>query len=315
MAIIWTRGLTKYYDGLCALDDLTLEIEEGEVFGLVGPNGAGKTTTLMILTTLLSPTRGNAWVCGFDVREQAGSIRNQLGMVFQEPSLDMQLTCWDNLDFHGRLYHMPKDIRRRRIEEVLELVGLGDWADETPTTLSGGMRRRLELARALLHRPAVLFLDEPTLALDPQARQAIWEHIRTLSETKGTSVVVATNYMEEAEFLCDRVAIIHLGRLMALGSPEELKNAIEGDVIQLESSDPHRMLESLRNFPLDGMQSVALLDDRLTIEIKQGEKLVPALVELARSLEIPVQSVSLKRPSLQDVFIHYTRGLERVEEE
>lgn len=230
MVAIVTRELAKEFDGLLAVEALTLEAQEGEIFGLAGSNGAGKTTTLLMLATLLKPTRGHARINGFDVVKEPDRVRQSIGMVFQEPSLDLQLTAWENLDFHGRLYHLPKELRQRRIREMLELVELSDRTGETPATFSLGMRRRLELARGLLHHPKVLFLDEPTLGLDPRARQTIWDYIKELNRTEKVTVVVATNYMEEAEYLCDRIAIIDQGKLITQGAPEALKDTIKAGV-------------------------------------------------------------------------------------
>ena len=221
MKAIEIEGLIKEFDGIRAVDGISLEIEYGEIFSLLGPNGAGKTTTISILATLLKPTKGKARVNGYDVVTQAAKVRHSIGIVFQDPSLDDRLTARENLDIHGRLYHMKKDERKKRIEEVLEMVELRERADSLVKTFSGGMRRRLEIARGLMHKPRILFLDEPTLGLDPQTRRHIWNYIEKLRD-EGVTVLLTTHYMEEAQTLCDTVAIIDKGRIIEQGSPEAL---------------------------------------------------------------------------------------------
>jgi len=213
-------------------------VEEGEIFGFLGPNGAGKTTTLNMLATLLRPTSGTALVDGHDILKEPDAVRRSIGMVFQDPTLDTELTGRENLDFHGRLYGLSREVRRRRIEEVLEVVQLADRADELVKTYSGGMKRRLEIARGLMHYPRVLFLDEPTLGLDPQTRRAIWDYIRRLNREEGVTIILTTHYTEEADQLCDRVQIIDFGRIVALDTPENLKAKLQGDVVSLAFDDP-----------------------------------------------------------------------------
>jgi len=213
-------------------------VEEGEIFGFLGPNGAGKTTTLNMLATLLKPTSGTALVDGHDILKEPDAVRRSIGMVFQDPTLDTELTGRENLDFHGRLYGLSREVRRRRIEEVLEVVQLADRADEFVKTYSGGMKRRLEIARGLMHYPRVLFLDEPTLGLDPQTRRAIWDYIRRLNREEEVTIILTTHYTEEADQLCDRVQIIDFGRIVALDTPENLKAKLEGDVVSLAFDEP-----------------------------------------------------------------------------
>ncbi len=215
-------ALTRRFDAVTAVDSLTLDVPEGEMFGLLGPNGAGKTTTIKMLITLLDPTSGRARVAGHDVAANARDVRRSIGYVPQLLSSDGTLTARENLDISGRLYHVPRAERRERIEELLSFMGLAEVGDRLVRTFSGGMIRRLEIAQAMLHRPAVLFLDEPTVGLDPVARKAVWGHVRTLRERDGTTVMLTTHYMEEADALCERVGIMHLGRLVALGTPAEL---------------------------------------------------------------------------------------------
>jgi len=299
MKAIKIKGLVKEFDGIKAVDDISLEIEYGEIFALLGPNGAGKTTTISILATLLKPTKGEAKVNGYDVITQASKVRHSIGIVFQDPSLDDRLTARENLDIHGRLYHMKKEERRKRIEEVLKMVELQDRADSIVKTFSGGMRRRLEIARGLLHKPRILFLDEPTLGLDPQTRRRIWNYIERLRE-EGVTVLLTTHYMEEADYLADRVAIIDNGRIVALGSPSELKDSIGGDIIKIKCGDANKMVDILSSNGFNAM----IVDGEIMIKAKKAEKEIPRIFMLAKDIEI--KSIMYKKPSLEDVFIHYT---------
>jgi ABC-2 type transport system ATP-binding protein len=220
------------------VDDISFDVNEGEILGFLGPNGAGKTTTLNMLSTLLKPTSGTATVNGFDVIEHPDEVRRSIGYVFQDPTLDIELTGRENLDFHGRLYGMTRTARKQRIAEVLKLVQLEDRADDFVKTFSGGMKRRLEIARGLLHHPKVLFLDEPTLGLDPQTRRAIWEHIQRLNLEKKVTIILTTHYTEEADFLSARILIIDLGKIVALDKPQELKSRLKGDIVSLTLEQP-----------------------------------------------------------------------------
>jgi ABC-2 type transport system ATP-binding protein len=223
--VIETKGLTKKFNGFTAVDGISLSVKEGELFGLLGPNGAGKSTTMYMLSTILPPSSGTALVNGFDVVAQPIEVRKSIGMVFQDSTLDTHLTGLDNLDIHGRLYGMGEAERREKISEVLELVELNDWAGKLVKTYSGGMRRRLEIARGLMHTPKILFLDEPTLGLDPQTRRHIWAYLLKLKK-QGVSMVLTTHYLEEADELCGRIAIVDKGKIRALGSPKELKKKL-----------------------------------------------------------------------------------------
>jgi len=227
--ILETRGLTKRFGPLTAVDDFNIQISPGEVFGLVGPNGAGKTTVIKMVTTLLSPTSGNAWVAGYDVARQSANVRRVIGYVPQLLSADGSLTAYENLLIFAKLYHLPRRERAKRIREALAVMGLSDVADKMVHDYSGGMIRKLEIAESMLHRPKVLFLDEPTIGLDPIARTAVWDHVRQLRADYGTTILLTTHYMEEADTLCDRVAIMHLGKLAALGSPKDLKASVGPD--------------------------------------------------------------------------------------
>ncbi|MEE8168495.1 MAG: ATP-binding cassette domain-containing protein [Candidatus Hydrothermarchaeales archaeon] len=312
MPAISTLGLTKEFDGLLAVNQVTLDIPEGELFGLLGPNGAGKTTFISMLYTMQKPTSGKAQVCGYDVEREPSEVRKCIGVVFQDPSLDQYLTGRENLDFHGRLYGMEKEERKKHIEEVLDLVELRERADHLVKTYSGGMRRRLELARGLLHSPRVLFLDEPTLGLDPQTRRAIWEYIKKLNQEKKISIILTTHYMDEADALCQRIAIIDEGNIIALGTPNELKNVLAGDVVHLVSSNQAKLMKGLKD--LDWIVNMKLVDGVISLNVKDGEGAIPKVIEAARTMGIQVSSVGLRKPTLEDVFIHYTGKTIREEE-
>ncbi|HPJ31112.1 MAG TPA: ATP-binding cassette domain-containing protein, partial [Methanothrix sp.] len=233
-AAIATSGLTMRFNGFVAVDGVDLNIEKGELFGLLGPNGAGKSTIIKMLTTMLRPSAGGATVWGFDIGRERDAVRNSIGVVFQDPSVDSQLSGRENLDFHGRMYGMDRKTREARVAEVLELVDLTEKADVLMEDYSGGMQRRLEIARGLMHHPFVLFLDEPTLGLDAQTRRYIWRYILKMNRDEGVTVVLTTHYMEEADHLCERVAIIDQGRIVALDTPENLKDLIGADIVTLE---------------------------------------------------------------------------------
>ena len=221
MLAIETKNLTKEFNGLKAVNNVSFGVEEGEIFGLLGPNGAGKTTTIKMLATLLNPTKGEAKVCGFDILKQRDEVRNSIGIVFQEPALDNRLTGYENLDFHARLYGLDSETRKKRIKEVLNLVELEDKANVIVRNYSGGMQRRLEIARGLMHYPKVLFLDEPTLGLDPQTRHRIWDYILQLNQKEKITIILTTHYMEEADILCQRVGIIDFGKIVALDTSQK----------------------------------------------------------------------------------------------
>ena len=304
MAIIEAKGLTKVYDGLTAVDHIDLEVEEGEIFGFLGPNGAGKTTTIKMLTTLLRPSEGWARICGYDVVKQPDLVRRSIGVVFQEPALDDQLTGRENLDFHARLYGLSKREREERIEEVLRLVGLSDRADELVKNYSGGMKRRLEIARGFVHHPKVLFLDEPTLGLDVQTRRAIWNYIVELNRREGVTIFLTTHYLEEADKLSDRVAIIDRGRILAVDSPRNLKDMVKSDVISLTCSDPRRLGKILES--ASWVRDVKYYGDGLSIYVEIGEKRIPEIIRIAEENGIRISSITLREPSLEDVYLSFT---------
>lgn len=319
--IIQTKELTKEYGGgTLAVDRVTFEVNTGEIFGFLGPNGAGKSTTIMMLTTLIRPTHGTASVCGFDIRTSPHKVRYQLGYVSQDVAVDDSLTGRENLFLQGKLYHLPGDILRRRIDEVLEMVELSDHADKLVSKYSGGMRKRLDIAAGLIHRPRLLFLDEPTLGLDIQTRSRIWEYIRWLRDEHRITIFLTTHYMEEADMLSDRVAIIDSGRIVALDSPAALKASIGGDVITLRVaagvSLDGDLLERLRS--LEFVETVRRAEENrvsdmgevLYLTVKDGERTAPRLLDYLAEQGARVESVSMKRPSLDDAFMRYTgRGL------
>jgi len=304
MAIIEARRLTKRFDGLVAVDHIDLDVGEGEIFGFLGPNGAGKTTTIKMLTTLLKPSEGEAKVCGYDIVKQPDLVRRSIGVVFQEPALDDQLTGRENLDFHARLYGLNRREREERIEEVLKLVGLADRADELVKNYSGGMRRRLEIARGFVHHPRILFLDEPTLGLDVQTRRAIWSYIMKLNKKEGITIFLTTHYLEEADKLSDRVAIIDRGKILAVDSPRKLKDMIGSDVITLRCSEPNRLKNILES--ISWVRSVKRHEEELSIYVEIGETKIPKIIKIAEENGIKISLITLREPTLEDVYLNFT---------
>lgn len=302
---ISVENLTRNFNGLVAVAGISFFVPEGELFGLLGPNGAGKTTTINMLSTLLKPTSGRAEVAGFDVTRARDAVRKSIGIVFQEPALDTKLTGLENLEFHAMLYGMGKEKRRKRIREVLALVELEDKKDVLVENYSGGMKRRLEIARGLVHRPKVLFLDEPTLGLDAQTRRNIWDYIKKLNQESGVTIILTTHYMEEADYLCDRVAIMDHGKFVALDAPIKLKDLIGGDVVTLEiEGNPEGLLENFRK--QDWVKAATEHEGLLSLTVEKGERRIPELIEAARMNGVRVTSVHLRKPSLEDVFLHFT---------
>jgi ABC-2 type transport system ATP-binding protein len=297
-SVIKTEALTLKYGKITAVDSLDLEVQEGEIFGLLGPNGAGKTTLISMLCTMLKPTSGRAWVNGFDIVKGSGKVRKSIGIVFQAPSVDDLLTGRENLQMHNLLFGVPRKIRKQRIGEVLSIVNLEKRADDLVNTYSGGMRRRLELARGIMHHPKILFLDEPTLGLDPQTREHIWNYISDLAEKEYMTVMLTTHYMEEAEQLCDRVAIIDYGKIVALDSPAELKNRIVGDVVKFKPHIPD--IEKLRK--LEYVRKIEEKDGLLYLSIKDASKHLQDLLTHTG----PIDFVEVRSGTLNDVFMHYT---------
>lgn len=296
--IIKTEGITKAFKNLVAVDHIDVSIDEGEIFGLLGPNGAGKTTLLSMLATLLRPTEGTAKVNGYDILKQPGSVRKSIGMVFQAPSSDDLLTGWENIYLHALMFGVPADERRKRIDEVLTLVDLKDRAKDMVKTYSGGMRRRLELARGLLHKPKILLLDEPTLGLDPQTREHIWEYIENLAREEKVTILITTHYMEEADALCDRVAVIDHGKIIALDSPSNLKMQIGKSMIKAKVKEPQ--LEKIRALPY--VSKAEVKDGDVTIVLSEaGAHIQEVLCNLGEA-----SFVELREPTLNDVFLQLT---------
>jgi ABC-2 type transport system ATP-binding protein len=298
MHIIETKNLTKKFEKMTAVDNLNLQINEGEIFGLLGPNGAGKTTTLLMLVTLKPPTSGTAMINGFDIVKQPDKVRKSIGIVFQDPSSDEILTGYENLKLHGWLYDMPDDLREERIKEVLELVELTDRKNDRVKKYSGGMRRRLELARGLMHHPKILFLDEPTLGLDPQSREHIWKYIENLAKEKNMTIIITTHYMDEADKLCDRLAIIDKGKIVVLGSPKQLKKDLGGDIIRLKAKALD--IEVLKNLPY--VKDISPCDGEVCLTLENANTHLQEILKLVGK----VDSVEIRSPTLDDVFLHYT---------
>jgi ABC-2 type transport system ATP-binding protein len=301
---IETFDLTKQFNGLVAVDKLNITVEKGEVFGLLGPNGAGKTTTISMLCTILNPTSGTAKVNGYDIVKQANMVRKSIGIVFQDPSIDDRLTGRENLYMHADLYGVPPSEQKARVDEVLKLVELEARADDILRTYSSGMRRRLEIARGLIHSPKVLFLDEPTIGLDPQTREHIWTYILEMKRARDVTIILTTHYMEEADKLSDRVGIIDYGKIVALDTPVELKEALEGDVITIKTQDVQKLSETLAKDM--NLQNARIMDETLELTAPKGEALLPKIVDTASRNNIIVDAVSVREPSLEDVFLHYT---------
>jgi ABC-2 type transport system ATP-binding protein len=298
-------SLSMQYGSLKALDNVSLEIESGELFGLLGPNGAGKTTLISILSTILPATSGNAFVCGYDVGKEESKVRQAIGIVFQDPSLDEELTGQENLDFHARLYGLDSRTRRTRAGEVLHLVGLEDRRNDLVKTYSGGMRRRLEIARGLMHTPTVLFLDEPTLGLDPQTRRKIWDYIRALKQSIGMTIILTTHYMDEADQLCSRIAVMDHGKIVALGAPEDLKGSLGGDVLEIEVVNANEEFTKSLNQHSE-VCGVVAQDGRLVLTVERGESFIPVVFETAAAQGVGISSVSMRTPKLEDVFLKLT---------
>lgn len=301
---IETNNLTRQFGKTKAVNNVSLQINEGEIFGLLGPNGAGKTTLISMLCTLLKPTSGTATVNGFDIIKKKNDVRKSIGIVFQDPSLDSRLTGMENLEMHAGMYQVPKADRKRRIDEVLEIVALADRANEVVRNYSGGMKRRLEIARGLIHYPKVLFLDEPTLGLDPQTREHIWEYIKRLAEREKITIIVTTHYLEEADNLCNRVAIMDYGEIKVLDTPQNLKNSLEGDILTIDVDNAKKIQDKIKG--LDSVKKVITTGNIINITVKNAEKFAPEILEFARENGAVVNSLSIRKPTLGDVFLHFT---------
>jgi|Deesub1362A_J573_1020465.scaffolds.fasta_scaffold08502_2 ABC-2 type transport system ATP-binding protein len=308
MNIVEARELVKIYKGnIRAVDSISFEVKEGEIFGFLGPNGAGKTTTIMMLVTLIRPTRGMAKVCGYKVESQPDAVRNCIGYVSQDLAVDEDLTGRENLLLQAGFYHLSREVARERIKEVLEMVELSEHADRLVSQYSGGMRKRLDITSGLIHRPRLLFLDEPTLGLDIQTRRRIWDYIRRLRKEEGITIFLTTHYMEEADSLCDRIAIIDYGKIKAIDSPQALKSKLGGDVLNIrfrKVDELERAVPVLYGLPF--VREVKEVDGSCQLVVREGEKSMPQILSLLSEKDFSVESVFLKKPSLDDVFLHYT---------
>ena len=310
--IIQVDHLTKKFDDFTAVNDISFEVREGEIFGFLGPNGAGKSTTIKVLCTLLQPTSGHIRVGGFDVEKESDTVRSMIGIVFQDNSLDSDLTAQENMEFHCMVYHIPRSERKERINRLLDLMELTEFKDRRVKTFSGGMRRRLEIARGLLHEPRLMVLDEPTVGLDPQTRNYIWQYVRDLRKVHHTAIFMTTHYMDEAEN-CDRIAIIDKGHIVALDTPANLKKMVGDDQIELTTRDNTRVMEVIREhyqMPVDER------DGLVVIQVPSAEQFAPKLLAELPALTdgVTIESLHIRRPSLEDVFLKLTGRTIREEE-
>ena len=304
---IETKSLTKSFGGVTAVNDISFSVEKGEIFGFLGPNGAGKSTTMMIFTTLLKPTSGHALISGFDVMTNAKQVRESIGFVQQESTVDEYLSGRENLILQAKLNHIPKNEINKRIDEVLELIELVDKQDQAVVTYSGGMRKRLDIAGGLLHRPKVLFLDEPTVGLDIQTRRKIWEYIKKIHTEFDMTIFLTTHYMEEADKLCDRIGIIDGGKIQVIDTPVNMKNALGNEVISIMIDDTEnydsflsdiKKIEFVKKINEDGF--------KLTLFASNGTEVIPQIFQISSALNVKITSLSLTQPTLDDVFISYT---------
>jgi ABC-2 type transport system ATP-binding protein len=302
--MIETSDITKKYDDFTAVDSVNLKIPRDSVFGVLGPNGAGKTTLISMLCTILRPTSGSAVVNGFDVVKNSKDVRASIGIVFQSRALDDMLTGREHLQMHAALYGVPSNVRKQRIEEVLDLIALGDKADQFTKTYSGGMKRRLEIGRGLIHHPKVLILDEPTLGLDPQTRENIWGYISKLNKAEDITVLMTTHYMDEADKLCDHIAIMTHGQIIKEDSPLNLKRELKADTITIQVDEQDKFIKEAEK--LDFIKKIFVEDSEIKLMVERGENLITTLVNFANKNNITVNSIELTHPNLEDVFLNYT---------
>jgi len=304
---IETKSLTKSFGDLVAVNDISFSVEKGEIFGFLGPNGAGKSTTMMIFTTLLKPTNGNALVGGFDVLKNPKQVRESIGFVQQETTVDEYLSGRENLLLQAKLNHIPKNEINQRIDEVLDLIELSDKQDEAVVTYSGGMRKRLDIAGGLLHHPRVLFLDEPTVGLDIQTRRKIWQYIKKIHTQFDMTIFLTTHYMEEADSLCDRIGIIDHGKIQVIDTPKNMKNDLGNEIISLvieSNSNYDSFLLELKK--IEFIKKINEDDSKLTLFTSNGTEVIPKIFQISSDLGIKIKSISLTQPTLDDVFISYT---------
>lgn len=305
-SIIQTFDLTKRFGKLIAVDHINFSVNEGEIFGLLGPNGAGKTTTINMLTTLLKPTEGTASILGYDIVKDEGMVRRVIGLVPQDLTLDEELTGRENLLLHARLYHLDKDVAKKRINEVLSLVNLLEFADKKVETYSGGMRKRLELAEGLIHYPKILFLDEPTLGLDVQTRAVIWDYIKQLRKDYQMTIFLTTHYMDEADVLCDRIAIIDYGRIKVIDSPSNLKDSLGGDIIELDLMNGINLSIEGIILTIPQVREVKKEGNHYRIKVMKGEEVLPIIINKLVEQKLKINRVSLIKPTLDQVYLEYT---------
>ncbi len=307
--ILSVEGLSYSYGKVEAVDNVSFNVEKGQIFSFLGPNGAGKTTIINVLTTLLQIQKGKVTISGFDLVKQQNSIRQSIGIVFQDQTLDMNLSVWETMEFHGRIYSIPKEVRRQRIDELLKVVELTDKRKALVKTLSGGMKRRLEIARGLLTRPTLLFLDEPTIGLDIYTRMNIWSYMKKVNK-EGVTIFLTTHYMDEADQLSDTICIIDKGKIVTSGTSESLKNALGQDMIYLETNNDEKTALIIKD--MAEVKTITKSSSKgLVVSLnEEGSHLIPRIIEKIKNAGIEVESVNLKKPSLDDVFIHFTgRGL------
>ena len=307
MYSIETRSLTKSFGDVVAVDDVSFSVKTGEIFGFLGPNGAGKSTTMMILTTLLKPTSGQALISGFDVATNPKQVRQHIGYVQQETTVDEYLTGRENLLLQAKLNHIPKNEINNRIDDVLDLIELSDKQNEPVVTYSGGMRKRLDIAGGLLHRPKVLFLDEPTVGLDIQTRRKIWEYIKKIHDEFEMTIFLTTHYMEEADQLCDRIGIIDGGKIQIIDSPVSMKNAMGNEVISVVIQNKNfidSFVSELKK--IEFVKKITCDELKLVIFTSNGTEVIPKIFQISSQLDIKIMSISLTQPTLDDVFISYT---------
>jgi ABC-2 type transport system ATP-binding protein len=303
-AMIKVENLEHSYGDFKAVDDISFSVKKGEIFSFLGPNGAGKSTAINVLITLLALQKGKASIDGHDVTKDPQKVRESIGIVFQDVTLDRDMTVWEILEFHGRLYNMPREERKKRIDELLGLVQLTAKRDERTKNLSGGMKRRLEIARGLMTRPKVLFLDEPTIGLDPQTRMRMWEYIKGVND-EGTTIFLTTHYMDEADHLSDRISIIDQGKIIISGTSWELKNTLGQDIIYLETNDNETAIRLLRNLP--SVRDVKTKKKAFVLMVNDdGTKVLPVVIDTLRNAGIEISTINLKKPSMDDVFVFYT---------
>ena len=303
-AIIRVENLEHSYGDFKAVDNISFSVKKGEIFSFLGPNGAGKSTAINVLITLLALQKGKASIDGHDVTKDPQKVRESIGIVFQDVTLDRDMTVWEILEFHGRLYNMPREERKKRIEELLGLVQLTAKRDERTKNLSGGMKRRLEIARGLMTRPKVLFLDEPTIGLDPQTRMRMWEYIKGVNH-EGTTIFLTTHYMDEADHLSDRISIIDQGKIIISGTSWELKNTLGQDIIYLETNDNENAIQLLRNLP--SVRDVKTKKKAFVLMVNDdGTKVLPVVIDTLRNAGIEISTINLKKPSMDDVLVFYT---------